>query len=194
MRTVVLAAGAALAVAIVAIFWWPASKPVGTAGAPPLSGEMAKFELTGRQLPPISFAAADGKAVSLKDFAGRVVLLNLWATWCAPCVKEMPTLDRLQAALGGSAFEVVTLSSDRTGIAVVARFLSERKLDRLTPYLDQKGEATRALDVAGLPTTLLIDVEGREIGRLEGPAEWDSPEAKALMRYYINRSGIERRG
>jgi thiol-disulfide isomerase/thioredoxin len=125
----------------------------------------------------------------LSDFAGRVVLLNLWATWCAPCVREMPTLDRLQAELGGPDFEVVALSSDRAGAAAVEPFFRTHGLSRLGVYLDPQGEATRALGTRGLPTTVLIDREGREVGRLEGVAEWDSPEAKALIRAYIDRKG-----
>ena len=177
-----LLAAALIAVAIVAIFLRPASK---RDAGPTLSGPMGEFKPTGRPAPDIAFTAGDGSALALKDFAGKVVLLNLWATWCAPCVREMPTLDRLQAELGGPRFEVIALSSDRAGAPVVEPFYREHGLRHLRVYLDPSGEATRALGVRGLPTTLLIDAQGREIGRLEGTAEWDSGAAKALVRHHL---------
>lgn len=177
-------AGAALTVAaILSIFLYPASD----GGAPPLSGSLGEFELTGKPAPDIAFSTADGRTVRLADMARKVVLINLWATWCAPCVREMPTLDRLQADLGGEDFEVVALSSDRTGDAAVAPFYEANGLNHLATYLDPNGEATRALGVRGLPTTVLIDRGGREVGRLEGVAEWDSAEAKALVRHYVEK-------
>ena len=183
MRKSLLLLGAALiAVAIVAIFLRPASK---RGAGPTLSGPMGEFKPTGRPAPKISFAAGDGGTLGLEHFAGKVVLLNLWATWCVPCVREMPTLDRLQAELGGPQFEVLALSSDRAGATVVEPFYREHGLRHLRVYLDPAGEATRALAVRGLPTTVLIDPRGNEIGRLEGTAEWDSAEAKALVRHHF---------
>ena len=179
-----LAAAALLLAAIVVKIERPASEP---AASPPLAGSVAGFKPTGRPAPDIAFVTAEGKPATLKDFAGRVVLLNLWATWCAPCVREMPSLDRLQAELGGADFEVVALSSDRSGKAAVEPFFRSHGLSELAIYLDPKSEATRALGARGLPTTLLIDRRGREAGRLEGAAEWDSPEAKALIRSYLGR-------
>ena len=183
-KYLLLSTAALLAVAIVVIFVRPASKPDD---APPLVGAMSEFTLTGRPAADMAFATGDGKAVTLKDFAGKVVLLNLWATWCAPCVREMPTLDRLQASLGGPSFEVVALSSDRAGATAVAPFYEHHQLRALRIYVDPKGEATRAVAARGLPTTVLVDKTGHEVGRLEGVAEWDSPEALALMRHYIDR-------
>jgi thiol-disulfide isomerase/thioredoxin len=133
--------------------------------------------------------------MSLADFRGKVVLLNIWATWCAPCRREMPTLDRLQAQLGGSDFEVVALSIDRKGLPVVKEFYAEIGLDTLPIYVDQSGSAQRTLSVLGVPTTLLLDREGNEIGRLLGPAEWDSPEMMAFFRDYLKRTAAaEARG
>jgi thiol-disulfide isomerase/thioredoxin len=133
-------------------------------------------------LPEIKFQDAEGKERTLADWRGKVVLLNLWATWCLPCRKEMPSLDRLQAALGSDKFEVLALSVDRKGLDASRKFLSETKVERLALYVDSTARATSDLRVVGLPATLLLDAQGREIGRLLGPAEWDSEDAKRLIR------------
>lgn len=137
-------------------------------------------------LPNLELAAGDGSLLSLESFRGRVVLLNVWATWCGPCRKEMPTLDRLQAQLGGPDFEVVALSIDKAGVEVVRDFYEEIGIRDLRIYMDSTKKATRTLKVVGLPTTLLIDRQGREVARLIGPAEWDTPEMSAFFRQYIN--------
>jgi thiol-disulfide isomerase/thioredoxin len=149
---------------------------------------------TPQPLPEIRFQNGHSEAMSLADFKGSVVLLNIWATWCAPCRREMPTLDRLQATLGGPDFQVVALSIDRQGLPVVQEFYDELGLGTLPIYVDQSGKAQRALSVLGVPTTLLLDREGNEIGRLLGPAEWDSPEMVAFLRDYLKRTaGAEAR-
>jgi thiol-disulfide isomerase/thioredoxin len=117
----------------------------------------------------------EGKSRGLSDFQGKFILLNIWATWCVPCRKEMPALDRLEATRGGRDFQVVPLSIDRGGADVVRKFFAEIGIKKLEIYLDVSGDATRKLSVVGLPTTLIIDREGREMGRLIGPAEWDEP-------------------
>ena len=139
-----------------------------------------------RALPDISFSDGDGRSVKLSSFRGKVVLLNIWATWCPPCRAEMPTLDRLQAKLGGSGFEVVALSIDKGGSFVVRTFYDEIGIKALQIYIDQSGEASFALGVNGIPATLLIDRTGRELGRKIGPAEWDSPEVIKLIQSYLN--------
>ena len=141
-----------------------------------------------RPLPEVVFEDQSGTTLRLADFRGRVVLLNLWATWCAPCRREMPTLDRLQAMLGGPAFEVVALSVDREGVPAVAAFYEELGLEALAIYVDSSPRAMRALGALGLPTTLLLDRDGNEIGRLLGPAEWDSPEMVAFIRDNLEMS------
>lgn len=141
-----------------------------------------------RQVAAIEFADGAGQAMTVAEFRGRVVLLNLWATWCAPCRREMPTLDRLQAELGGPDFEVVALSVDREGSPVVEKFYEELGLRALAIYVDTTAAATRELRAPGLPTTLLLDREGRELGRLLGPAEWDSPDMLAFFRGIIEQS------
>jgi DsbE subfamily thiol:disulfide oxidoreductase len=144
-----------------------------------------------RPLPDIKFENDQGEALSLADFRGKLVLLNIWATWCAPCRREMPTLKRLQAELGGPDFEVVALSLDRKGLSVVQVFYAELGLETLPIYVDASGEAQRALSVLGLPTTLLLDRDGNEIGRLLGPAEWDSPQMVGFFREYLKRSAAD---
>lgn len=128
-----------------------------------------------RELPDLRFVGGESNAVALSDFLGRTVVLNLWATWCAPCVEEMPTLDALEAELGGEDFEVVALSIDRGGADLVRAFYERTGVRQLEVYVDPSARATDAVGALGLPTTLLIDARGREIGRLVGPATWDSP-------------------
>jgi thiol-disulfide isomerase/thioredoxin len=140
------------------------------------------FRKAPEALPEIKFQDADGRERTLADWRGKVVLLNLWATWCLPCRKEMPSLDRLQAALGADKFEVVALSVDRKGLDASRKFLAETKVERLGLYVDATARATSELRVVGLPATLLLDAQGREIGRLLGPAEWDSEDAQRLIR------------
>jgi thiol-disulfide isomerase/thioredoxin len=130
-----------------------------------------------RPMPDLRFVDGAGKPRSLADFRGRVILLNLWATWCVPCRKEMPALDRLQAALGGQGFEVVALSIDQGGIAAVKRFYEELEVRNLRIYVDQNGDALGKLGSVGIPLTIFVDRDGRERWRVVGPREWDAPEA-----------------
>ncbi|RTM10911.1 MAG: TlpA family protein disulfide reductase [Hyphomicrobiales bacterium] len=136
-------------------------------------------------IPEISFADAAGNPKTLADYSGKVVLLNIWATWCAPCRKEMPTLDRLQAKLGGPDFEVVALSLDRGGPELVKKFFAETGVTHLALNIDTSAKAMFALGTVGLPTTLLIDRKGKEVGRLIGPAEWDAPDMVDFIRARI---------
>jgi thiol-disulfide isomerase/thioredoxin len=162
----------------------PHALPSGP-GTNPLSvGEMARFvfKKVPEPLPDFVFVDGAGKERTLKDWRGKVVLLNIWATWCLPCRKEMPGLDRLQGELGSDKFEVVALSADRAGIDASRKFLEQIKVGRLGLYADPNVRVPSTLKVIGMPATLLIDAEGREIGRLLGPAEWDSEEAKALIK------------
>lgn len=135
-----------------------------------------------RALPELRFADGEGHALSLADFRGRPILLNIWATWCVPCRKEMPTLDRLQVAIDKSQLLVLPLSIDRKGVHVVKQFYEELGLKALGLFVDQSGMASSELNAVGLPTTLLIDRDGREIGRKIGPAEWDSPQIVSVLR------------
>ena len=160
-----------------------------SAAAPvPLSSQPFSFLDQPAPVPELNFVDGNNRPLSLADFRGRPVLLNLWATWCLPCRKEMPSLDRLQAKFDPSKFRVVTLSIDRGGIPAVKKFYADLSIKSLGIYVDQSGGALRQLGFFGVPGTLLIDPQGREIGRKLGPAEWDSPEVLAVLR---QRLGLE---
>lgn len=140
-----------------------------------------------RPVPEITFQNEHGQTVRLGDFRGKVVVLNVWATWCAPCREEMPTLDRLQAQLGGPRFEVLALSVDHDGPRVVQRFFGDIDLKHLRWYIDPTTRTMDKLKVFGLPATFLIDADGRELGRLLGATQWDSPEMVRFLRGVIER-------
>ena len=133
------------------------------------------------EVPPVTFKDEDSQDISLSHFLGTPVLLNLWATWCAPCIAEMPALDQLQASLPEASLTIITLSLDRGGLAEIEPFWEKTKLMSLKMYFDTTMSAGQTLSARGLPTTLLINREGREVARIEGPAEWASPEA---IRYF----------
>ena len=156
--------------------------------APLLTGWMQNFTPTapGKPMPDAVFARDDGSAVTLADYAGRMVVLNFFATWCVPCRREMPSLDRLQATLGDRGVVVVTVSEDRAGFEVIAPFFAEIGVRHLNEVLlDKSMRGMRSLHVLGLPTTIVYGADGVEWGRLAGPAEWDSPEALALLEYLM---------
>lgn len=158
-------------------------------GGEAIAGDSAvlRMHASPRRLPELAFEDGKGKPVTLADFRGRTVLLNVWATWCPPCREEMPSLDRLQKALGGPAFEVVALSIDAGGAPVVERFYKEIGIASLAIYVDPGMRAAGQLATPGVPTTLLIDREGRELGRHAGPAQWDRPEALRVISGHLAR-------
>ena len=173
--TLALAGLAVLAASTVVIYLATSERPTG-----PRSG--VGWANSPQPVPDIRFQGADGKPHALSDFRGKVVLLNVWATWCAPCRKEMPALDRLQQTLGGAEFEVIALSIDSGGAAAVRRFYDEIGIRSLALYVDPSMAASSKLRTVGIPTTLLLDREGRERWRKTGPAEWDSPEIIESLR------------
>ncbi len=132
----------------------------------------------------VRFQDARGKALSLEDFRGRVVLLNIWATWCVPCRKEMPALDRLQQQLGGPAFEVAAVSIDQDA-NLVREFYLKHGIKSLALYIDPTTGIASTLRTVGIPTTLLVDEAGREVWRKVGPAEWDAPPSVAEIRKHL---------
>jgi len=156
----------------------PATDSTGSASGNQL--ELSVFDQP-HALPEVRFQDDQGRDLTLGDFRGRVVVLNVWATWCVPCRKEMPTLDRLQARLGGKNFLVVALSLDRKGVEAVRGFYQEVGVENLAIYVDPSGQGSHALAIPGVPTTLLIDQEGREVARKMGEAEWDRPEMVSLV-------------
>ena len=130
--------------------------------------------------PSMTFFLADETQMKLSDYKGKVILLNVWATWCAPCIAEMPTLDALQAERGGSDFEVVTVSLDRTA-AEAAMFFRDNDIDNLKSWHDGTFSLSSKLLLPGLPTSVLYDRNGREIARISGEVDWTSKEAFALI-------------
>jgi thiol-disulfide isomerase/thioredoxin len=162
--------------------------------APFARGEVAAVNVAKSPLkvPDLTFEDADGKSMSLADFRGRTVLLNLWATWCVPCRKEMPTLDALEGALGGKDFQVVAINIDTRDLDKPKAFLKEIGVQKLAFYADPSAKAFQDLKAIGrafgMPTTLLIDRHGCEIGTMAGPAEWASPDAVKLIQAALGKS------
>lgn len=140
-------------------------------------------------LSQVTFENAQGKRLTLADFKGKVVLLNVWATWCPPCAREMPTLDKLQKLLGGKDFAVVPLSIDKGGIFAVKSFYDDNFIGNLPVYVDPTTHVLDTLDVLGTPTTILLDKQGKEIARTMGPQDWTQPAVVAQIRRYMAAPG-----
>jgi thiol-disulfide isomerase/thioredoxin len=156
--------------------------------APLAHGEVAAVTMAtkGLQLPDLAFDDADGRPRKLSDWRGKTVLVNLWATWCVPCRKEMPALEGLQAKLQGPNFEVVAINIDTRDPEKPKTFLKDAKLTRLGYFYDEKAKVFQDLKAAGralgMPTSVLVDPKGCEIGTIAGPAEWDSEDAIKLVK------------
>jgi thiol-disulfide isomerase/thioredoxin len=196
-RSVLIIAPLALAVVAAAAFY--GTKPQTGKGACPAAsvaladklrplakGEVAALAVAPQLATPVAFTGPDGQKLSLADFKGRAILLNLWATWCVPCRSEMPALDKLQAEAGGPKFQVVTVNVDTARVERAGKFLDEIGVSHLQRYADHSGDTFETLRLAGkalgLPTSLLIDAEGCEIGVVAGPANWTSPDAVAAVK------------
>jgi thiol-disulfide isomerase/thioredoxin len=170
-----------------------AAKPVADRLAPLARGEVAavKAAQNPARLPNLAFAGPDGKPLTLADFRGRTILVNLWATWCAPCRHEMPALDKLQAELGSPAFEVVAINIDTRNLERPKSWLQEAGVTRLAYYADPQArtfqELRQAGKAVGMPTTFLVDPQGCELAALHGPAEWASEDALRLVRAALGR-------
>jgi len=155
--------------------------------APLARGEVAAFAVAdpSRRLPNLASRDATGAERRLADWRGRTVLLNLWATWCVPCRKEMPALEALESKLGGPSFEVVAVNIDTRDGDKPRAWLKEVGIDRLAYYADPTAKVFQDLKImgraAGMPTTLLVDPAGCEIGTVAGPAEWASEDAVKLV-------------
>jgi thiol-disulfide isomerase/thioredoxin len=132
-----------------------------------------------------TFRDLHGNPITLADYSGKVVLLNIWATWCPPCRAEMPAIDRLAGAMEGDDFAVIALSTDRGGVERVAEFFKDIQVENLKVMHDRTNDVARQAGVLGLPVTLILDRQGREIARMLGDADWDSPDARALLRRII---------
>ncbi|MEL6583396.1 MAG: TlpA disulfide reductase family protein [Pseudomonadota bacterium] len=153
-----------------------------------LEGDMVKLRLeeAPAPLPATAFTTLDGVAGDLTDYQGKVVLLNFWATWCAPCRVEMPHLEAVNQALGGDDFAVVTLATGRNNPSAIKAFFSEIGVETLPDYVDPQSAVARGAEVRGLPVTLLMDREGNVLGRVEGIADWNAPEARAVIQAAID--------
>jgi thiol-disulfide isomerase/thioredoxin len=152
-------------------------------------GSMKKltFHSEPREVSGAKFVLADDAGTGrLSDYKGKYVVLNFWATWCAPCRKEMPTLSALQSAYGGDRFQVVTIATGRNRPKAIVKFFAEAGVDNLPRHRDPKQALAREMAVFGLPTTLILDPEGREIARMVGDAEWDSDSAMAIIAALID--------
>ncbi|HTT97610.1 MAG TPA: TlpA disulfide reductase family protein [Rhizomicrobium sp.] len=145
--------------------------------APPASLAQLVPAKTPQAIPDVAFMGQDGSRHSLAEFKGKYVLLNLWAVWCAPCVKELPALARLKASAGGARFDVVAVDVARGTPQDAKTFLDGHGASKLATYIDPQLTLMRAFGAYGLPLTILIDDKGREVARAVGPAEWDAPES-----------------
>ena len=141
--------------------------------------------------PAVSFTAIDGKTASLADFKGKPAVVNLWATWCQPCLKEMPSLERLAAQFAGQ-LTVAAVSEDHAGTKVVGPFVADKGFQKLAIYLDPQGELGHVIGLRGLPTSLVIDAKGQVVGRVEGGADWDSAKMQAMLRPLIDRAAVKK--
>lgn len=155
---------------------------------PPLSGQMKNFVLAKsiQPRPKIKWKDAEGNDVSLDKFSGKVVLLNFWATWCPPCVRELPSINRLQKTLGGDSFTVVALNIDLSGKPAAVPMVKRLNLDALDLYLDPTQISSKSLGLQAMPTTYLFSREGNILGLFRGGAEWDSKEARSLLKFFID--------
>lgn len=176
-RPAVLYTGLALGASL-----WAAGPAAAADLAPLLQGDMRKLVLTDPGAPlEATLFAADETPQALADWRGKVVLLNFWATWCAPCRKEMPSLDALQQELGGDDFAVLTIATGRNPVPAIDRFFEEEAIRTLPKLRDPKQAFAREMGVLGLPVSVLVDREGREVARLTGDAAWNGPEARAVI-------------
>lgn len=158
-------------------------------------GKLAAFFIYKQPKPIADFTFVDekGQDHSLKELRGKVVLLNLWATWCGPCRHEMPWLDTIKDKFKGRPFEMLTISVDRGGLKKPRRFFNKINIKHLTLYGDKSGRLSAKLRAFGLPTTLLIDRQGRELGRIAGPAEWASQDAFDFIEAAILTTGNQKK-
>jgi thiol-disulfide isomerase/thioredoxin len=179
---------AVLSAAIVLITISDASAASDRCAAPPASLGHWQAANRGERVPDQPWFDEAGHERYLQNAKGNAVVLNFWATWCAPCVKEMPSLDRLSAALAGDSIVVLPLSADRQGVPVVRKFYEVNGFKNLPAAVDRMGRIAHTLGVEGLPTTVLFDAGGHEVGRIIGPAEWDAKDAIGFLRRCLGPS------
>ena len=142
-------------------------------------------EFRGQPAPDLSFSDPEGRSISFAELEGQPLLVNLWATWCPPCRKEMPSLDRLEGAMGDDGFEVLVLSMDRASVGKIETFFDSIDVEHLEIYREPSLRIGTEAGVLGMPVTLVLDRQGREIARLQGEAEWDGPNAQTLLKKIV---------
>lgn len=152
-------------------------------------GDMRKlnFHSAPIETTDVGFVGEDAQDMTLADFEGKYIVLNFWATWCAPCRKEMPHLSALQNTLGGDGFEVVTIATGRNPLPGMQRFFAEIEVDNLPLHTDARQSLARNLGVLGLPVTLLINPQGKEIARMQGDADWSGDNAIAILQTLMDQ-------
>lgn len=196
-RLTMLATGlaAVIIIGVAALATREASGPASSDAAPEAAGPSAKpaksnfgqivWHESPVSAPATVFQDGSGAEISLLDFEGKVLIVNFWATWCAPCVKEMPTLDALQQKLGGPEFEVLAISQDREGARLAKAFMDTNQWTNLALYTEPGVRFAKDAGLRGLPTSLVIDKLGNEIGRVEGDTDWGNPDIEQSLRNLI---------
>jgi thiol-disulfide isomerase/thioredoxin len=184
-----------IAIAAIAVSLAP-TWAVQAESGPPVEGQVQNFEVFPQpvETTDVTVLTKDGGKTTLNQFRGKYIVLNFWATWCGPCIRELPSLERLDAALPDDRAQVVLVSQDRAGFKQTERFLKKLDVNFPDNFVDERLKFSRALGIVSLPTTLLIGPDGKEVGRLVGHAEWDSPEALALVNWYLDRDAMEKSG
>ena len=177
----------AIIVVLVYIVWSDTSLTKAST-PPPKEGDMVKFLELAPPLPvpAASFYTSNGKKINLNMFKGAWLLVNFWATWCAPCISELPSLYNLKQNKSSSKFKILLVSIDRAGPKVYKPFLKKLELSHLNSASDPRANLMRALKISGIPTTLLIDPNGYVVGMYTGDAKWDHPFAETLLMHYVD--------
>jgi len=151
--------------------------------SPSFASNLKDYEFADpKKLPDFNFVDKNKDVVSLNDFSGKVVVLNFWATWCRPCVAEMPSLDKMARSLEGRNIVVIPLSVDYKGVDVIKEFYNQNKINNLNIYSDERGRSFKSFNLKALPTTIIINKEGSEVARVLGEIEWNSSEVKEYLR------------
>jgi len=181
-RLVLIVAALIAVIGIPAVLYEMSGRDVHASTAPPAVLDKLQLVDGTPAAPAVTFYDADGKAMSLNDFRGRYVLINLWATWCGPCINELPSLVRLQAELPQDRITVLPLDLEKHDAQKVAEFLERTKIDGLPIYIDRDFSAMRGFAANELPLTILIDAEGREVARAAGEQKWDHADSVAYLK------------
>jgi thiol-disulfide isomerase/thioredoxin len=181
-RLVLIAVAAIAAVGLPWLLYENRARDVNASASPPAILDKMQVTEGTPEAPAVTFYDAEGKALSLNDFRGRYVLVNLWATWCGPCINELPSLVRLQAELPQDRITVLPLDLERHDAGKVAEFLERTKIEGLPIYIDRDFSAMRGFAANELPLTILIDAEGKEIARAAGEQKWDHVDSVAYLK------------